>query len=205
MCTGVIERKRLDPGPFPELGKADTRSGKGPDQAACDAAPERVRGQARERRTAQVTGNELPGNRNKPPAIATRLPRSESGALSSVPCGSGPRACDVVGPATCAVRCFRAAPKTSSGAAIAGGRSGAFPRARVCLSSSGKEHRIARLPRRPRSFPGARKLSRACRRRRSPAASARCRAGAAARSSWPDRQSSPASAPPSPRCGRWRT
>jgi hypothetical protein len=30
-----------DPAPFPELGKADTRSGKGAGSVACEAAPER--------------------------------------------------------------------------------------------------------------------------------------------------------------------
>ena len=50
-----------------------------------------------------------------------------------------------------------------------------------------------------------RRLIRARRSPRSRARRARCTAGAAGRCAWPDRRSSPASAPPSPPCARWRT
>ena len=54
----------VDPFFFLQRGKADTRCRKKNGSTACETAPELVRGQARERRTAQVAGNERPRSQN---------------------------------------------------------------------------------------------------------------------------------------------
>ena len=122
-----------DPGPSPELGKADTRSGEGPESVACSsrhlskfsAEPENLHGarsahriwrrvRHKSRRRFRRTG--------VPPSVIVAVP----GRLHA-PCGfSGP-----------GENPLRRGP--------ANGRSGTFPRARVCLSKLGERCRIDRL------------------------------------------------------------
>ena len=52
-CWGRRSARAVDPVVLPELGKADTRSGRTTGSTACVTAPERVFGHARKRRTVQ--------------------------------------------------------------------------------------------------------------------------------------------------------
>ena len=122
-----------DPGASPELGKADTRSGEGPGSVACStrhlskfsAGPENLHGaRSAYRIQRRVRHQSHPPFRRtsvSPPVI-------------------------VAAPAGCMRRTdSRALARIRSWRRLTSGRSGTFPRARVCLSKLGERLRIDRL------------------------------------------------------------
>jgi hypothetical protein len=156
-----------DPWLSPGLGKADTRPGKSHGSVACATAPERLVGRYRNDQGGAASHARRFARRTQPDAceagrdsqVACRTSPSKSGGnrpqcsvARETPCGdavSAARRDDRFRRSRSAIgvpwleSAFRRSQRCVRH--VASGRSGTFPRARVCLSKLGERSRVGRL------------------------------------------------------------